>query len=298
MLSEVVTVANRDVESIASTEAIPAFIVLLILFAPVALVVVRRRGWQPAFELFVGYATVALIASVTLFRGELGWSLDPGGLANWGDEGLATLTRDPLSSSQFMLNVALFVPAGAALTWLTRRPGLTLFGLFAGSLAIECFQAVTGAGANDLVDLAANCTGALIGTGIALTVIKSTDGWQLGRSSRRRIQLLGGLAVTVLALSIGWFVGASQRQAHVRSVLEERFGGTDLDFITDLIDKDAQSVFVVDGIRGDGGKFEDRVELRYPATFFSLHRCVSVIWTSDDMQIRNGSGNDCTRLIV
>ena len=68
--------------------------------------------------------------------------------------------------------------------------------------------------------------------------------------------------------------------------------------IQDLIKTDFEAVLrVVDGVRADGVTSDDRVELRYPATFFSLHRCVYVTWTTTTMEIRNASGDDCSRLI-
>ncbi|BAN01444.1 VanZ family protein [Ilumatobacter coccineus] len=289
---------NRDVSSIAATEAWPALLALVAVSGLVAFFATRRWPGRSAFEWFVAFSTGALIVAVTLLRGEVSPRFDVGRLADWSSGGVASISRDPLSSSQFVLNVALFVPAGAAWTWITRRPGRTVAALVATSFLIECVQAVTGIGANDAVDLVSNILGALIGTGAAFAISSLVSGERRELSTRDRLRLLGGLSVAVVVIGLLWFGGASRRQAHVRSVVEERFAGTDLVTIQTMIEADFESVFsAVDGARADGFSSENRVELRFPATFFGLHRCVYATWTAGSMDVRNASGNECTRLL-
>lgn len=289
---------SRDFNSVAATGAVPALLLLFVIAGAVGVLVARRGGERTAFEWFVAFATLALILAVTLLRGEVSLGFNPGGLTDWSGSDLAGLSRDPLASSQFLLNVMLFVPAGVVWTWLTKRPGRTLGALVAGSFVIECVQAVTGAGGNDLIDLVSNSLGALLGTGTALIVISIAGGWVHSLSTTRRLQLTGGSLVAVILVTVGWFAGASQRQSTTRSAVVERFDGIDLASIQDEIESDFDAVATaVPGVRGDYFLLDDSVELRYPATFFGLHRCVYATWTGDEMAIRNASGDDCTRFL-
>lgn len=289
---------DRDFTSIAAGGALPALVVLLVVSVPVAVLLARRHAERSAPEWFVGVASIALILAVTLFRGEVRVGFDLGRLAEWSSDGYSALSRDPLGSSQFVLNVALFVPAGLAWVWLTGRAAATWVALVGGSLLVECVQALTGVGANDLGDLVANSAGAFLGVGIGVVAAAVASARRREISARRRIEVVGGLALVALVVSIGWFVGASRRQAHVRSVVEERFGDVDWVSINESIDSDFDSVLgAVDGVRADGSATSDRVELRYPATFFSLPRCVFVVWTPQSMEIRNASSGECTRFI-
>ncbi len=289
---------SQDFNSIAATGAVPALLVLLVIAGVVSVFVARRGGERSAFEWFVAFATLAPILAVTLFRGEVSLGFNPGGLTDWSGSDLASLSRDPLASSQFSLNVMLFVPAGGAWTWLTKRPGRTLGALVAGSFALECVQAVTAAGANDLIDLVSNSLGSLVGTGTALIVISIVGGRVRSLSTARRLQLIGASLVAVVLVTVGWFAGASQRQSNTRSAVIQRFDGIDLASIQEEIESDFDAVVTaVPGVRGDYFLLDDSVELRYPATFFGLHRCVYATWTGDEMAIRNASGDDCTRFL-
>ena len=289
---------SQDFNSIAATGAVPALLVLLVIAGVVSVFVARRGGERSAFEWFVAFATLAPILAVTLLRGEVSLGFNPGGLTDWSGSDLAGLSRDPLASSQFLLNVMLFVPAGAVWTWLTKRPGRTLGALVAGSFAIECVQAVTGAGGNDPIDLVSNSLGSLVGTGTALIVISIAGGRVRSLSTARRLQLIGASLVAVVLVTVGWFAGASQRQSNTRSAVIERFDGIDLASIQEEIESDFDAVVTaVPGVRGDYFLLDDSVELRYPATFFGLHRCVYATWTGGAMAIRNASGDDCTRFL-
>jgi hypothetical protein len=289
---------NRDVNSIAATEALPTFLVLLVLSAVAGVLVARRRPERSAFEWFVAFGSIAPIVSTTLFRGEVSLGFDPSRLTDWSGSDLASLSRDPLSSSQFVLNVALFVPAGAVWTWLTRRAGRTLGALVLGSFVIECLQAVTGAGGNDLLDLVANFFGALLGVGGALIVINVAGGRLEELPRTKRIQLVVAGIVAVVLIAAGWFLGAARRQDDVRSTVVERFEDTDLTFIQTQLETNAEAVWgAVSGVRADYYATDDTVVLRFPAALFGLQRCVYATWTADEVAIRNASGDDCTRFL-
>ncbi len=221
-----------------------------------------------------------------------------GNLSEWSTDGLRQLSRDPFDSSQFVLNVVLFVPAGAAWTLISKRPVLSWLALSGLSLLIESIQAVTGAGANDVADLAANSLGAAVGVAIvagfwAIFGIRDMD-----LSSRSRRLLLVGVAVTALVLVAGWFIGASSRQQNVEDVLRTTFAGTNRADIEALLESDPSAVFGASGDYSDSTRYsDDTIEIRYPATFFSLHRCVFAVWDSEGVEFRKASGHDCTNFI-
>ena len=290
---------NRDVNSIAATEAIPALIVLIALSLAAAFVLARRPdASRSTLEWFAGLSTLALIVAVTMFRGEVDLGFRIGGLFDWPGAGLHALSRDPLGSSQFLLNVALFVPAGAVWTWLTNRAVRVAGALVAGSFVIECVQAVTGAGVNDLVDIVSNSAGAAIGAGSAAAVVLAAGRNDRTWSPRTRAQVLAGTLVATVILATIWFAGASSRQSSVANALEDRFAGTTRPEIMALIETDFEAVYSAVETRADGVQyFDDAIAIRYPATFFSLHRCVYVTWTDEAMSLRKASGDDCTQFL-
>ena len=76
---------------------------------------------------FSALGSVAVAVSFTLARDGAPETFRPGDVLAWAGSGWDRLGHgDLLGSSQFLLNVALLVPAGVAWVWLTRRPGRTL----------------------------------------------------------------------------------------------------------------------------------------------------------------------------
>ena len=68
-----------------------------------------------------------------------------------------------------LLNLALFVPAGALLTWTTHRMWASVVALVVLSLVIEMTQRTWSLGAPDVRDTFANAAGAVVGSvGVAL----------------------------------------------------------------------------------------------------------------------------------
>jgi len=130
--------ASRDVSSIADTHALPALAVLLVAAAVLTWWLRRSGRADQAFgALLASLASVSLIVAVTLFRSGWPQQISPGRVADWSTTGLEQLRSDPFGSSQFILNVVLFVPAGIAWTWMTRRPVVVtaaLVGVFAAAL--------------------------------------------------------------------------------------------------------------------------------------------------------------------
>lgn len=292
--------ASNDVSSLAASNALLALAVLLVA----ALFVARWLHHSDRFEArstglwYAGLTSVALIIAVTLFRDGLPTAIRLGNLSDWSTDGLRRLTRDPFGSSQFVLNIVLFVPAGASWTLISRRPVASWLALSGLSVIIESIQAVTGAGANDVADLVSNSLGAAIGSAIVVGFWTIRGDRITNLSSRSRRLLLTVAAVAALGLLAGWFAGASNRQQNVEDVLRTKFAGTDRANIEALLESDPSAVFGATADYSDGTRYSaDTIEIRYPATFFSLHRCVFAIWDSDGVEFRKASGSDCTAFI-
>jgi glycopeptide antibiotics resistance protein len=293
--------ASRDVRSIADTHALPALVVLLVSGAVLAWWLRRSGRTNQGFAaLFAPLASICLIVAVTLLRSGWPQRFSLGGLTDWSTAGFEQLRSDPFGSSQFVLNVVLFVPAGIAWTWMTRRPGVVATALVGGSILIESTQAITGLGAPDVADLLANSVGALAGVGTATLVARATRHRTEALSPRKRATVaaivlgLGAVALT------GLLVGADRHQRSLRDELQTSFAGTtkaDIDrWNADgtMLDEvfDAVSAFA------DGTQYSpDEVRVRYPASFFGLHRCVLAIWTPTSVRFELRSGDACTDFI-
>jgi hypothetical protein len=289
---------SGDVSTIAATEAISALVVLLLISAGAAWWLARRRRpvERPMLGWFAAFATLAIIVSVTVFRDGFPTVFRLDRLSQWSGDGLRLLSRDPLGSSQFILNVALFVPAGAAWTVMFRRPLAVLVALSGGSLAIEVIQSITATGAPDIADFVANAIGAGIGVGAAAIFNTATSQQPRRSTARSRIAAIGTLVVIVVVAVAALFLGASRRQQAVEDRLRAAFEGTSRSEMEALFEEaDPAVVFGAAGDWADGTRRSDDVlEVRYPATFFGLHRCVVVAWDWTDVDFRKASGRDCT----
>lgn len=290
---------DRDVSSIAATQALSALVVLLLVSALIAWWLGHSRRSQRGFVAwFAGFASIALIVSVTLFRDGLASGFRLAGIADWSSDGLERLSRDPLGDSQFLLNIVLFVPAGLVWTWVVKRPLAVLLSLVGVSLLIEGLQGVTGAGVTDIADLVANGTGAALGVGLA-TLVGAVVRSRGTAFSSRTLTLAGAAtsALVVVAVS-GWFIGASQRQQSVEDELQRRFADTTTDDVDALLAEDPELLWSAVSVRSDGSRhLDDIIEVRYPATFFSLQRCVFVTWTKTSVTFKKASGDDCTAFL-
>jgi hypothetical protein len=211
-------------------------------------------GW------FAAFATLAVIVSVTLFRDGFPTVFRLDRLSQWSGDGFRLLSRDPLGSSQFLLNVALFVPAGAAWTLMFRRPLAVLVALSGGSLAIEVTQAITAAGALDIADFVANAVGAGIGVGAAAILNAATFPQPRRSTSRSRVFVIGTFLVVVVVAVAALFLGASRRQQAVEARLRAAFEGTNRSDIEVLFEEaDSAVVFGAAGDWADGTRRSDNV---------------------------------------
>jgi hypothetical protein len=291
---------NNDVSTLAASSAPVVLVVLLVgsWFAAGRMERGTRLPHRSRGLWFAALASIALIVSVTLFRNGISTGFDLSSLAEWSTDGARRLWRDPFGSSQFVLNIVLFVPAGIAVTLLWRRPGPVWGSLVGLSVLVEALQAITGAGANDVADLVANSAGAAIGVAVAATVVRVADGRDLGSSRRaRRFTIAAAIACCVAAVA-GLFVGASVRQQRVEDRLRATFEGTVRSDIESMMADDSEAVFVAGGDRSNGTRnAADTIEIRYPATFLGLDRCVVVIWRDAGVEFERTSGRRCTEFM-
>lgn len=136
---------------------------MLAMSIAVALPIARpiARPWWQVASAFASVAGILAVTLVTRAR-----QLSPWNRGAWATDWLhdGELWRHALALDHgWLLNVALFVPAGALLTYVTRRPMLTFAGLVVGSVVIEFVQRRYGLGVADPADLVANTIGAGIG---------------------------------------------------------------------------------------------------------------------------------------
>jgi glycopeptide antibiotics resistance protein len=290
---------SRDVSSIADTHALPALVVLLVAAALLTWWLRRSGRTDRAFgAVFASLASICLIVAVTLMRS--GWpeqfSVDR--LTDWSTAGFERLRSDPFGSSQFILNVALFVPAGVTWTWMTRRPAAVAGALVGVSILIESVQALTGLGAPDVADLVANSIGGLVGVGTATLLARATRHRAEATLSPRKRAMVAASALGLGAVALTLvLVGADRHQQSLRHELQTAFAGTTKADV-DRWNADGtilQEVFDAVSVFADGAQYSpDEVKVRYPASFLGVHRCVFAIWTATSVRFEGGSGDACT----
>ncbi|MFN2346019.1 MAG: VanZ family protein [Dermatophilaceae bacterium] len=293
------------------TGVLPALLVGLVGSVVVTVVVVRR-GWlqTPPWLVLAAVLSVVGILVFTLFRESVlivqevasGTSLVlPGwrGLSHWSPDGWWRATADPLRSTQVLLNIALFVPAGFVWTYLTRRPVRVLAALAALSVAIEVIQAVTGLGANDVADIIANLAGAAVGTSGAVAAGWAADaitGQAVGTRrwvTRATVVAAAGVCAVVLP-----GLGASQRQGSLADQARQNLEGTSLaDVQRWEREGEMERVWrAVPSVYSDGfSRDTQTATARYPARFLGRRTCILVTWAPDGVAVQPASGTVCQR---
>lgn len=310
---------SRDAASNATSSAVVAMVVLLAAAAAGAWWFTRiRETSHGRVAWFAAFGSIAGCVSLTLFREGVSFGFQPVAVFAWATTGWDQLSEgDLLGSSQFLLNVALFVPAGLAWTWATGRPLRTLGGLVAFAMLIESVQGLTGVGAADITDVVANSLGAALGVSAAAiaTVALLRAGVVSGTpaSSRRRSLVAAGLVVVVAITLTTLIIGADRRQARIHDELEDVFADTTYDEIAAVVRPsedepqplddsarfvDGEQIFGAISVRSNGARYtDDQIEMRWPALFFGFRRCVLVTWTPTDVEFRDMSGRACTEFI-
>jgi hypothetical protein len=287
--------------------AISAYIVAT-LFAVVACVLIARRArtGTSAWKLLGLTLPTLLILEATLFRRTDGFSFSLGGAVHWSADGWHRISYNPWSG-QVVLNMFLFAPAGFAWTLARRRPYVAWLGLTGLSLLIELTQGVTGLGAPDVADLIANSVGAAVGASAASCVSVLVAARRGARPRLRavltRVALLV-VAATVLVASLT--VGADLRQSRLVTELESLYRTSSFEQFMRWEKSEergansslTKNVFDRTSVFPDGTRYADRsVTIRYPASFFGIHRCVFATWAPGSFSVGRGSGSACTTFI-
>lgn len=276
----------------------------------------RRSTARGSIAWFAAFASIAGILALTLARDGAPQAFRPGDTFAWIGSGWDRLASgDLIGSSQFVLNAALFIPAGAAWTWVTGRALRSLAGLVALAMLVESVQGIAGLGAPDITDVAANSIGAAIGAAVAALLVAGLRRAGVVATRDRPESQRGAIVVVALVLVVITsltvvLVGADRHQARIRDELEQALGDTTYDDIDAVLRgdseqlepgarfSDSEQVFSAASVRADGFNYaEDRIELRWPATFFGFRRCVYVVWQPRGVQFRNVSGAACTDFI-
>ncbi|MET8698421.1 VanZ family protein [Kitasatospora sp. NPDC004723] len=174
-----------------------AVLVTLTVSAALAAVIARRRSAPVLLSALAGACT-ALVLVATLYPIRSG---APAPL-------ICTVQRDliaAMSTTQGLMNVALFVPAAFFATLLVRRPVGAGVALILLAAAVEAIQAVTpGVGRScDTADLWDNALGVAAGCGLAFLLIRGRSGMSPVTArrdlARGSLALCGGTAVIVAA---------------------------------------------------------------------------------------------------
>ncbi len=296
---------SRAISQLADGPLLVAIIVAVVIALVGAAAGARRFGVSRSRLLPVLLVTMPIFA-VTLFDrpGTLRDASVADGLTWWtrGWDEVPDLAR---GDAGWKLNVILFVPAGAAWTWLVRRPGLVVAAAAVGSFLIETVQAVTYLGAPDPGDLVANASGAAIGAAPVAVWLRRRHPGETRPADRRVV----AASIIGLALVVAIGVGFVQSRANVarnelRAELESALAG-----IT-IADVDAMFVAYESG---GSNPFESLVSVRpdwwvhvgdgvpltarYPIEFFGAHRCVFVTFSDGPPEFRNEKGSVCTRFL-
>lgn len=284
--------------------------------------VIASRFLQSRFSGSRGAACAALLSlcpiiAVTMLRREgfglfrLSWS---GSGWSWWLHGWGRLAATTVEDTEFVLNVALFVGAGAVWTWCTRQRGWAIaLWLLGFSFFIESFQALFGRGAPDVTDLVANTAGTAIGV-VCAVVLAGSLGHRLRRpgdvddgrprtlrwTRRRWFATVGATVLAVGAGVVGLRLGAAVQQQSLVDELHTAFDRTTKQDLVPYFGEngnlsdfyDRISVYPNDWRWSDGAQTFDA---RYPVEFFGITNCVFVHWTTDDVSYRTSSGEECTR---
>ncbi len=302
--------ASRLVTDLVDAGVLVVFVPLLFVAAVLAGPVARRTG-SSRLLVWLALVSIAGVLAATLRERDLLAQLSDAGPSSCaGCVPFGWLTDPRLWSraaridAAWLLNVALFIPAGLLVTLATRRPARVLITLVGLALSIEVIQDLTRLGSPDPADLVANSVGASIGVGlgiVALRVRPARIASQPDPTTSRRAEVAFVVgAITIVSLGwLGLSLGADARLDSLKQELREAFVGSTAGDIESRLasaegfDEILASVSVRPGYLGrvaDSEQFEGR----YATQFFGLWRCAYIRWTADGFGLRDASGDQCT----
>jgi hypothetical protein len=250
-------------------------------------------------------ATAVILAATVLPRSSLGYGWYPLNALDWVTSGSWRGAVDP-RSAQWLLNVVLFAPAGAAWALIARRTWIPIFGLVAFSALIESFQHGFTARSGDPADLLANALGAALGACAAAWVPRPTDRaagepW----SWRAAIIPLATVAAVVLLAFVGIRIGANAEQAQLRDQLAQELPADWDELNTYFVDIDGDAPRYLELLNATAvfpdylgrSQSTESIRGRYTLEFFGAIRCVIVVWTPDGRSFENDEGDICTTFV-
>lgn len=152
-------------------------VVLLAVSAVSAAWIGHQRGRLVGSQWLAALAASVVIVSMTLTnRGLVVSQAGMGRDLTWWARNWPALPGAIGDDPGWWLNVVLFVPAGAAWTWLTGRPVAATLALTIASIVVETLHATVLSGAGDPADLVANSIGAASGSWLATRLMLRRDG--------------------------------------------------------------------------------------------------------------------------
>lgn len=273
----------------------------------------RRTGRAKApFALtWLTLFTIGCVISLTLVRGMWGQtgdassssvllSFDPAGLFRWDPDGLSRLADNPFTRPDIWLNFLLFVPVGLLLVLLTGRFWWSVAGIFAGTMLIELSQGLFHLGAPDVADLITNFAGGLAGATLAVAISSLVSIPGVRRRPRRDLVIaLGGAAVTGALAALVIPAVAQWQQHTLYQQASQTFDTTDLTEYTrwqqsgpDIVE---QRLFSALSVRVDDSRGDPTPQLRWPATFLGVRRCVVAEFRPQGVAVTRRSGDSCSQ---
>lgn len=237
-----------------------------------------------------------LIIATTLTNRSSGW-FDVARLVRWEPWRWYEFNR-----LDYLMNIALFVPATGFWTAAVRRPALVLCAAALTSVMIEYTQGVFRLGTGDQADVVSNSLGALVGVTIGWWWMRRhgrTDepgGWTHRQLGWAAAGTAAGVALSLMAIS----AEADRRAEEVSGLVDEIVGGAttgDLAAVWSLDDDEAIAHFnTAYGYHADAiARLDDdhRVIVRYPIDFFGAKRCVFLVVDDDGTDVTTDRGDRC-----
>ncbi len=274
------------------------------------------HGWVAWFAAF---GSIAACVALALFREGFFVGFRPASVFAWTTSDGATRSGDLLGSSQFLLNVALFVPAGVAWTvWVTATTTADVLWPRrthdadrerAGPHGCGCVRHHRRRCEHTWSSPRRRCgsgnhwrprairTNERHTTEPAPSIVCRCRARCRSRDHADRIDHRSrsspGSAFTTSSKT------CSPRRPTTRSpqsFLVIRTTPTNPMGSAKFVD--AEQIFGAISVRSSGARYsDDQIEMRWPALFFGFRRCVFVVWTPAAVEFRDVSGRACTEFI-
>lgn len=245
-------------------------------------------------------AILAVTIGVRMLEGGVGFGVPSLVCIEAGD----CLDRVVRIDAAWIINVALFVPAGVAFTVITGRWQVALIGLVALSLLIELTQGVLRLGSPDPGDLVTNSIGAALGVALGfLGVRAAADGGGERHRSRLVVLSVGAVAAAAVIFWLGASAGASARADAIAEDVRATLGAWSAPDVGAALDSPdgAHALFfgteVVPDYVGEIGQ-TGVYEARYSTQFLGILRCVFARWDETGLTLETDDGDRCTVFAV